>query len=730
MRPFACPVTILNTIDHLGKFDGKTNEDFFVGYSLNSKAFKVFNSRTSIVEENLHIRFSENTPNVVGSRPDWLFDIVALKRTMNYELIVIGTQSNGFACTKASDNEGQVRKETGPGKDYILLPLWNADPPFSQDPKISHDDGSKPSSDNGKKVDDDPRKENECNDQEKEDIINSTNNVNTVSSTVNDADINNDNELPFDPNMPALEDGIIFNFLSDDEDDGAMADINNLDTTIQVSPVPTTRIHKDRPLDQVIRDLHSATQTRHMNKKDEKRIVIRDKTRLVAQRHTKEEGIDYDEVFAPVARIEAIRLFLAYASFKDFMRLSQNELNGTRIKSGFKRAFATLFGQDVETFIGTMFLNVEQLEKQLEKEDSQEIGSMAAFNVLSTIHSTRNSRIDERGQHKREYDSQVNERHMQKIEEKVDSLVETDDADIRPIYDEEPMAESQFLKEKSNEAKVKHDIDVIQTINMELEYKVAKLLKENETLKKHYKELFDSIKIKRAKTIEHTTSLIATNDNFKAQLQERGFAIATLKNELRKSTGNSMNTKFVKSSILGKPMLQSHRNQSVVRQPTAFKSKRPRISKLWFASQVDVNNNLSKPVTTHYFPKEREDASAKPHQMIASSNSRISSKNMPRFSSNDMVYNHYLKEAKKKTQECNRNSEPSLMPYARSQIITNGSKPKPRSNIQTSRNWPAFRIVLSQQKLPEIRIHDYNNEQSSSKMVPKVVPSADKTATS
>ncbi|GJW25448.1 putative ribonuclease H-like domain-containing protein [Tanacetum coccineum] len=75
MRPFGCPVTILNTIDHLGKFDGKADEGFFVGYSLNSKAFRVFNSRTRIVEENLHIRFSESTPNVVGSGPDWLFDI-------------------------------------------------------------------------------------------------------------------------------------------------------------------------------------------------------------------------------------------------------------------------------------------------------------------------------------------------------------------------------------------------------------------------------------------------------------------------------------------------------------------------------------------------------------------------------------------------------------------------------------------------------------------------------
>nr|GEY06077.1 retrovirus-related Pol polyprotein from transposon TNT 1-94 [Tanacetum cinerariifolium] len=91
MRPFGCHVTILNTIDHLGKFIGKADEGFFIGYSLNSKAFRVFNSRTRIVKENLHIRFSESKPNVVGSGPDWLFDIDALTRTMTYEPIVAGT---------------------------------------------------------------------------------------------------------------------------------------------------------------------------------------------------------------------------------------------------------------------------------------------------------------------------------------------------------------------------------------------------------------------------------------------------------------------------------------------------------------------------------------------------------------------------------------------------------------------------------------------------------------
>ncbi|GJR41944.1 putative ribonuclease H-like domain-containing protein [Tanacetum coccineum] len=179
MRPFGCPVTILNTIDHLGKFDGKADE---------------------------------------GSGPDWLFDIDALTRIMNYEPIVAGTQSNGFAGTKASDNAGQARKETEPVKDYILLPLWTVDPTFS---KIK--------------------------------VVNAVGGKTSI-------------ELPFDPNMPTLEDVSIFDLSKDNDDVGAEVDINNLDTTIQVSPIPTTRIHKDHPLDQVIGDLQLPTQIKKMSK--------------------------------------------------------------------------------------------------------------------------------------------------------------------------------------------------------------------------------------------------------------------------------------------------------------------------------------------------------------------------------------------------------------------------------------------------------------------------------
>nr|GEX96923.1 hypothetical protein [Tanacetum cinerariifolium] len=118
-----------------------------------------------------------------------------------------------------------------------------------------------------------------------------------------------------------------------------------------------------------------------------------------------------------------------------------------------------------------------------------------------------------------------------------------------------------------------------------------------------------------------------------------------------------MDTKFAKPSILGKPVLQPPRNQSVVRQPNAFKSKRPNFSKPRFASQVDVNNVLSKPVTPHYFPKVQEYVCAKSHHVITPHSSKNSQEES--YGSNDMTHNHYLEEARKKTQK-NRNSKTSF----------------------------------------------------------------------
>nr|GEU34900.1 ribonuclease H-like domain-containing protein [Tanacetum cinerariifolium] len=266
LRPFGCPVTILNTKDHLGKFDGKVDEGFFVGYSINRKAFRVFNSRTRIVEENLHVKFSENTTNIAGSGPNWLFDIDALINSMNYNPVVARNQSTGNAGTEACDDTRKARVEIVPGKDYILLPLWTADPPFSQGSKSSQADEFQPSNDDGKKVDEDLRQESECKDQEKEYNVNNINNINAANiNEVNVVGANSSDDLLDDLNMSELEDIGIFDY-EDYENAGAEADINNLDATIQVSPISTERIHKDHPIEQVIRDVHSTTQTRNMLK--------------------------------------------------------------------------------------------------------------------------------------------------------------------------------------------------------------------------------------------------------------------------------------------------------------------------------------------------------------------------------------------------------------------------------------------------------------------------------
>ncbi|GKA98358.1 putative ribonuclease H-like domain-containing protein [Tanacetum coccineum] len=299
---------------------------------------------------------------------------------MNYKLVVAGNSVG----TKACDDAGKARMETIPGKDYILLPMWPADPLFSQNSKDSPDAGFKRSREEDNMDTEDPGNESEASgkdsevpsteepredqrvNQELDASINSTNNINTasngnntnnvnvVSSIVNAAkieinvvDLKTSIELPNDPNIPELEDIV---YSDDDEDVGAEADMNNLDAFMPVSPIPTTRIHKDHPVEQIIGDLNSTPQTRRMtknlkehgrtqkgnsciegskldrgtkwvfrNKKDERGIMIKNKARLVAQGYTQEERIDYDEVFALVARNEAIRLFLAYASFKDFV---------------------------------------------------------------------------------------------------------------------------------------------------------------------------------------------------------------------------------------------------------------------------------------------------------------------------------------------------------------------------------------------------------------------------
>nr|GEZ08697.1 retrovirus-related Pol polyprotein from transposon TNT 1-94 [Tanacetum cinerariifolium] len=128
MRPFGCPVTIFNTLYHLGKFDEKANEGFFVGYSTNCKSLRVFNSRIKIVEENLHVKFNENTPNITGSGPNWPFDIDSLTKSMNYKPVVAGIQFNGStgegADIKSLDTYFQV--------SHVSTTIIHKDHPLNQ----------------------------------------------------------------------------------------------------------------------------------------------------------------------------------------------------------------------------------------------------------------------------------------------------------------------------------------------------------------------------------------------------------------------------------------------------------------------------------------------------------------------------------------------------------------------------------------------------------------------
>ncbi|GJT79649.1 retrovirus-related pol polyprotein from transposon TNT 1-94 [Tanacetum coccineum] len=252
MRPFGCPVTILNTIDHL------------------------------------------------GSGPNWLFDIDALTKSMNYKPVGAWNQSNGNAGTKTCDDASKARVEIVPGKDYILLPLWAQDPPFFSSSKDSPNARFKPLGEEEMKDAEDPR--NEDSEVSKDNVVHK----NIVYGCADD------------PNMPKLEDIVYSN---DDEDVGADAVMNNLDAFMPVSPIPTTRIHKDHPFskEQTIKTFKIACLLAFYHKKNPRRHYDKEQSKLVPQGYTQEEGIYYDEVFAPVVRIEAIRLFLAYASFKYFM---------------------------------------------------------------------------------------------------------------------------------------------------------------------------------------------------------------------------------------------------------------------------------------------------------------------------------------------------------------------------------------------------------------------------
>ncbi|GJU22548.1 putative ribonuclease H-like domain-containing protein [Tanacetum coccineum] len=422
MRPFGCHVTILNTLDHLGKFDGKSDEGFFVGYSLSSKSFRVYNTRTKRVEENLHIRFLENKPMIERNGPKWLFDIDSLTQSMNYVPVVTCIISNESACTQGELNAGTSTQKEEISQDCIVMPIWKDASYFDSPSKDVGNGEPKSAADDQKQVEDGPDNENDEKDKSEDDsspkeVNTAGQHVNTASPEVNtgrfklntvDPSVNTASS--YDPDSPkdmfkmgashTLEATHVEFFSDEDEPE---VDLGNITNSYTVPTTPNTRIHKDHLIKNVIGDVKSSVQTRRMtkptskqgflsaiyqekshntlntclyacflsqiepisiakalsesswveamqeelmqfkfqhvwilvdlpigkrvigtkwvfkNKKDERGIVIRNKARLVAQGHRQEEGIDYEEVFAPVARIEAIRLFLAYASFMGFL---------------------------------------------------------------------------------------------------------------------------------------------------------------------------------------------------------------------------------------------------------------------------------------------------------------------------------------------------------------------------------------------------------------------------
>nr|GEV74868.1 zinc finger BED domain-containing protein RICESLEEPER 2-like [Tanacetum cinerariifolium] len=206
MRPFGCHVTIINTLDHLDKFDGKSDNGFFVGYSLNSNG------------------------------PKWLFDIDVLTKSMSYVPVVSCTNSNDFVGTKESIDEGHSSKEKGSSQDYIFMPLWKYGSLLDYSLKNASNDEPQPSSDAGHKDNEGVSKESEIDIQEK--LENNTQDVNTAEPSINTARTNDNTEV----------------------------DLRNISNTYLVPFTLNTRIYKDHSLDHMIGDVQSGVLTMRMTK--------------------------------------------------------------------------------------------------------------------------------------------------------------------------------------------------------------------------------------------------------------------------------------------------------------------------------------------------------------------------------------------------------------------------------------------------------------------------------
>nr|GEW86751.1 hypothetical protein [Tanacetum cinerariifolium] len=354
LRPFRCHVMILNTLDHLGKFDAKGDEGYFVRYSLSSKAFRVFNMRTKKVEENLHVDFLENKLIEKGAGPNWLFDIDTLKNSMKYVLVAVArTSSPNILGTK--DVARKAVKKDVSSLRYIALPNCGISNPTATS-KVPSADQVEPAV-----------------------SLTVESDILTVSSLVPTDCLNISPEsssgLRLIPKgvfsqkeTPSLGNTLTLSNRFEDTF-GVEVDLSNMETSIPASPTPTFRIHKDHLKSQIIGPVDTPVQTRHKSKEMGEQSFIATihlKTNpellqfclfscLLSQEEPKkifdalkdpswveamqeellqfkiqnvwvlvdcpkgEEGINYEEVFPAIVKIEAIRLFLAYASFMGFV---------------------------------------------------------------------------------------------------------------------------------------------------------------------------------------------------------------------------------------------------------------------------------------------------------------------------------------------------------------------------------------------------------------------------
>nr|GEV37603.1 hypothetical protein [Tanacetum cinerariifolium] len=292
MRLFGYPVTILNTLDPLGKFDGKADEGFLVGYSISSKAFRIFNSRTKIVQETLHIIFLENQPYVAGSGPTWLFDIDTLTKSMNYQPVLESNQPNSSAGIQEHFDPDKAGE--GNVQQYVLFPLWSSG---SKSPQNINDDATfeikKPKSEvhvspsssaKTQKHDEKTNKEAKGKSPVKftpvsvvgQNLTNSTNTFSAVgpsntvvSPTLGKSSYVDPSQYLDDPNMPALED---ITYFDDEEEVGAEADFSNLETITQTRSM--TRMVKDQGgLTQINnKDFHTCMFACFLSQEEPKRV--------------------------------------------------------------------------------------------------------------------------------------------------------------------------------------------------------------------------------------------------------------------------------------------------------------------------------------------------------------------------------------------------------------------------------------------------------------------------